>query len=211
MDTTATVGHLRSDDRNMEVSSPSVGGCETARFMGLDATEAEGARYSRSSDSSESKSSIRDRIAYPFRAIKNQLIQSAFWGGVAGAAVGFSIPAFVGYVTGSIAGGIVKLAKMIGCQNSNARKIGAAIGLITGGLVGLPVAVALAAVGVAAGVVIGTAGSVVKLPVDIYRAATLDKSELNPWELEAKKHQEEFEARMRKMFMDLVADTQMGY
>ncbi len=177
---------------------------QSGNFMGYSSSATEGAKYTQSSDNSESKSSIRDRIAYPFRAIKNQLIKSAFWGGLAGAAVGFSIPAFLGYVTGSVVGGIVKLAKMVGGHDSNAYKIGAVIGVITGGLVGLPVAVALAAVGAAAGVVIGTAGSVVKLPVDIYRAATLDKSDLNPWELEAQKHREEFDARMKEHFRDLV-------
>lgn len=173
-------------------------------FMGYSSSATEGARYAQSSDNSEPKSSIRDRIAYPFRAIKNQLIKSAFCGGLAGAAVGFSIPAFVGYVTGGVVGGIVKLAKMVGGHDSNAHKIGAAIGVITGGLVGLPVAVALAAVGAAAGVVIGTAGSVVKLPVDIYRAATLDKSDLNPWELEVQ-NREELKARMKEQFRDVVA------
>lgn len=202
-------GNAFRTDASPSASKPK----KKVRFAGFDTSSDEGARYSRSSDNSESTSSIRDRIAYPFRAIKSQLRRSVLEGGVAGAVAGFSIPVFVGYVTGSIVGGIVKLAKMIAGCNSDARKIGGAIGALTSGLVGLPIAVALAVVGAVAGIVIGTAGSVIKLPVDIYHAATLDKSKLNPWELAAKERQKrdaEIEAKLKKWVDNVLADAQIA-
>ncbi|USE38630.1 hypothetical protein [Endozoicomonas sp. SCSIO W0465] len=171
----------------------------TARFSGRYAHPAEGERYSISSDSLESRSSIRDRIAFPFRTIKNQLIKSTIGLGFGAAIAGGAITGLVGGIPGGIAGGIVKLAKMIGGQDSDAFKNGSVLGAIVTAVLGLPVTLALAVAGAVVGLVIGTAGSLVKLPVDIYRATALDPRDLNKFEQELKK----FEADLDSVWAEL--------
>ncbi|MFK0573083.1 hypothetical protein [Endozoicomonas sp.] len=143
------------------------------------------------------KTPLQKRVAYPFRAIKNRMINSAMLGGIIAGVLAISIPALVGSVVGGVAGGVVKLAKMVAGHDSNAHKVGAAIGRITGILVSMPAAITLGVVAAAAFAVIGLAGGVIHLPVDVYHAVTMDESKLRPDPIDFQKNIEILKQRMK--------------
>ena len=190
-DTTSMAGHPDS----LPLSGDSF--C-AGQYMGRSASPVDGVRHSEDSDNSEAKTSIKDRIAYPFRAIKNRLLGFCGLGAGVGAAVGFSIPVLVGAVTGFCIGGVVKLAKMFAGRESDAHINGAFIGAAAGFVIGLPFAAAGAVVGAVGGIIAGTAGNLAMLPVDIYRAATLPEDQLNPWKLQAQQLKEQLTAAVKE-------------
>ncbi len=148
----------------------------------------------------------RSRIVLPIHLELSRIdcLVFLFWERGGGALVGFSIPVFVGAVTGFCIGGVVKLAKMVIGHESNAHTYGAFIGGTVGALLGLPAAVVCSAIGVVAGLIAGTAGNLVMLPVDIYRAATLPENQLNPWKLQVQQIKEETTVAFKEAFQSHV-------
>lgn len=152
-------------------------------YMGYGTSNAEGANFTQSAESGEHafpKRGLRDRIAYPFRAIKNRIINSANLGGFIVSGLTVCVPMLVGAGVGGIAGGIVKLAKLIANKDSDALKMGAIIGGVVMGLLAALPSIAVGLVSQVAFAVVGLVASVFFLPVDIYHAATLDQSKLKP-------------------------------
>lgn len=86
----------------------------------------------------------------------------------------------VGHVIGSTVGKLIKCLFFSGSDESPGN-VGLCIGFYLGALLASPIGITLGAVTATAFAVIGLAGSVLVLPVDIYHAITLDnKADLSP-------------------------------
>ncbi|WBA83499.1 hypothetical protein [Endozoicomonas sp. GU-1] len=154
------------------------------QFDGRTTTDFDATRQTENNRSFDEKPSLKDRLIYPFYAAKNRILKL---GGI-GVQAGLFAPIIsVGGICG-IAGDIIgsTIGRLIQClffpdSDESPGKTGTLIGFYVGSLLAVPASVALGAVAAAAFAVIGLVGSVVSLPVDIYRAATQDnKADLHP-------------------------------
>ncbi|MBO9497133.1 hypothetical protein J7438_24045 [Thalassotalea sp. G20_0] len=154
------------------------------QFAGRTATESDAIRQTENNRSFDEKPSLKDRLIYPFYAAKNRILKMAGIGAQAGLfapiiTVG-GICGLAGDIIGSTVGRLIQCLFFPGSEESPG-DTGFLIGFYASFLLAVPAGVALGAVAAVAFAVIGLAGSVVSLPVDIYRAATRDnKTDLNP-------------------------------
>ncbi|WP_257263317.1 hypothetical protein [Endozoicomonas sp. ONNA2] len=157
--------------------------CES-QFAGRKTSESEATRQTESNRSFDETPSLKDRLIYPLYAAKNRILKIAGFGAKAGIFTPMIAAAAICGLAGNIIGTTVgSLVQSIFFMNSDisASKTGTLVGLIIGGVLALPAALVLGAVAAAAFAVIGLAGSVFTLPVDVYHAITLDnKADLHP-------------------------------
>lgn len=142
----------------------------------------------RSSADLADKPKLKDRLIYPFKAIRNRLYTAMLNGGSAGVFLGMGIGIGVGAPVGFVAGMIPQLVGLLlfsfePYAVAGATAAGVHLGMRSGTLPGF----GIGAVTALASVAIGLIASVVHLPRDIYHAATLDKPRLDaplpekPW------------------------------
>ena len=133
------------------------------------------------------KPKLKDRLIYPFKAIRNRLYTAMLNGGSAGVFLGMGLGIGVGAPVGFAAGIIPQLAGLLLFSFEPYVLAGAAaggiIGMRSGAFLGFGIGAATALASVAIGLIV----SVVHLPRDIYHAATMDKPRLDaplpeqPW------------------------------
>ena len=154
------------------------------KFNGISASASDTTRQIKSNPSLNEAPSLKDRLTYPLRAAKNQLIDlSAF-----GAAMGFYIPTLGAGAVLALAGGIIggtvgKLIKYQFFPNSENSPLtfGATAGFTIGLFLGFPAGIVLGIVTTTAFTIISPAYIIVTFPVEIYNAITLNnKADLYP-------------------------------
>ncbi|WP_422448653.1 MULTISPECIES: hypothetical protein [unclassified Endozoicomonas] len=155
------------------------------QFAGRTTTESDATRQTENNRSFNEKPSLKDRLIYPFYAAKNRILKMGGIGAQAGLFAPIitlgSICGIAGNIIGNTVGRLIQCLFFPSPEESSPGNTGFLVGLYLGYLLAVPVSVALGAVAAAAFAVIGLAGSVVSLPVDIYRAATKDnKADLHP-------------------------------
>ena len=137
--------------------------------------------FSRKEQLSTSTTTLSERCMYPILAVKKRILNFAVLGATVAGLLSISLPAFIGSGIGASIGGAVKLAKMMMGQDSRAVSIGAVIGGMTGAFLGAIASAPMILFAITAFSVIGLVKSVIKLPVDIYYANTLNDEDLNDY------------------------------
>ena len=133
------------------------------------------------------KPKLKDRLIYPFKAIRNRLHTAMLSGGSAGVFLGMGIGTGVGAPLGFAAGIIPQLQGLLLLSFEPYVLAGAVAGGMIGMRAGAFLGFGIGAATALASVAIGLIASVVHLPRDIYHAATLDKPRLDvplpqqPW------------------------------
>ena len=141
----------------------------------------------RSSPDLADKPKLKDRLIYPFKAIRNRLYTAMLNGGSAGVFLGMGIGIGVGAPVGFVAGMIPQLVGLLLFSFEPYVVAGATAGVQLGMRSGTLPGFGIGALTALASVAIGLIVSVVHLPRDIYHAATLDKPRLDaplpekPW------------------------------
>ncbi len=163
---------------------------DSSRFQGMSTSEVEATRHTESNALLNEAPTLKDRLIYPLRAAKKRIINMA---GI-GLATGYYAPTIgtgailglVGNLIGSTIGRLIQCLFLPGSE-THPGDSGASVGFCAGIFLALPAGVVLGAVAAAAFAVIGLAGNIITLPVDIYNAKTLNiKEDLYPEPLMAK-------------------------
>ena len=159
-------------------------------FNGMNTTNCSLASLSHEKSSSadfSDKPKLKDRLIYPFKAIRNRLYTAMLHCGSAGVFLGMGIGIGVGGSVGFVAGIIPQLAGLLLFSFEPYVLAGAMAGGLIGMRSGTFLGFGIGAATALASVAIGLIASVVHLPRDIYHAATLDKPGLDaplppkPW------------------------------
>lgn len=163
---------------------------DSGRFKGMGTSEVAATRHTEGKALLNEAPSLKDRLIYPLRAAKKRIINMA---GI-GLAAGYFVPlmgtgailGLVGNFIGSTIGRLIQCLFLPGSE-THPGNFGADVGFYAGIFLALPAGVVLGAVAAAAFAVIGLAGNIITLPVDIYNAKTLNnKEDLFPEPLLAK-------------------------
>lgn len=134
------------------------------------------------------KPSLKDRLVYPFKAVRNRILTAMAFGGAAGMFMGMGVGAAVGATAGFTVGLIPQILDLLTFSfNPYIVAAGAYVGKEAGIRTGAVLGLGIGAVATLASAAIALALSVVHLPRDIYHAATLDAPRLDaplpekPW------------------------------
>lgn len=142
---------------------------------------------SRSSADLSEKPKLKDRLVYPFKAIRNRIYTAALTGGSAGIFLSMGVGLGTGAVTGFALGMIPQVLQILTFSFKSYALDIACVGKDAGIRIGAFFGWVIGAVAALASVAISLALSVVHLPRDIYHAATMDKPRLDaplpeePW------------------------------
>ncbi|MBO9483209.1 MULTISPECIES: hypothetical protein [Gammaproteobacteria] len=134
------------------------------------------------------KPSLKDRLVYPFKAVRNRILTAMMFGGSAGMFMGMGAGAAVGATAGFTVALIPQILDLLTFSfNPYIVAAGAYVGKEAGIRTGAVLGLGIGAVATLASAAIALALSVVHLPRDIYHAATLDAPRLDaplpekPW------------------------------
>lgn len=133
------------------------------------------------------KPSLKDRLVYPLKAIRNRIYTATSTANAAGVFAGMGIGTAVGVTAGSTLGLIPQFFDLLTFSLNPYVIAGALVGKEAGIRVGAVLGLGIGAAATLATTAIGLALSVVHLPRDIYHAATLDAPRLDaplpkkPW------------------------------
>lgn len=157
---------------------------QDCQFMGRLTTESPVKRQTEKDSSLNETPSLKDRLIYPLLAAKSRILDMAGMGASAGYHL-LVLPAsgifgLVGCFIGNTIGNLIKYLFFPNYDDSPG-KFGTGIGCYAGAWLAVPCGIVLAVVAAAASAVIGLASNIFTLPVDIYRAITLDnKADMKP-------------------------------
>ncbi|WP_422461689.1 hypothetical protein [Endozoicomonas sp. ALB115] len=134
------------------------------------------------------KPSLKDRLVYPFKAVRNRILTAMMFSGSAGMFLGMGAGAAVGATAGFTVALIPQILDLLTFSfNPYIVAAGAYVGKEAGIRTGAVLGLGIGAVATLASAAIALALSVVHLPRDIYHAATLDAPRLDaplpekPW------------------------------
>lgn len=187
---------MNTSDAGLKIQAPLYGASEESyksavgSFNSMNTTKHSTASWihekSSSADFSD-KPKLKDRLIYPFKAIRNRLYTAMLNGGSAGVFLGMGIGIGLGAPVGFAAGIIPQLLGLLVFSFEPyvlaGALVGTELGMRSGTIPGFGIGAATALASVAIGLIV----SVVHLPRDIYHAATLDKPRLDaplpqkPW------------------------------
>ena len=133
------------------------------------------------------KPSLKDRLVYPLKAIRNRIYTATNTANAAGVFAGMGIGTAVGVTAGSTLALIPQFFDLLTFSVNPYVPAGALVGKEVGIRVGAVLGLGIGAAATLATTAIGLALSMVHLPRDIYHAATLDAPRLDaplpkkPW------------------------------